>query len=189
MQTNPAITSTNTPRGQTYTMSKKAQQLAEESVTRKKLLISLSENQCFGDAIMLLSYAMPHQKGLQWALKCVRNSDQYSNNSNRETADTDKQKTLEFAEKWLNEPNEKNRARILPSKVVAQPSAATWLAMAAYWSGGSISDAPIIESAPNELVHDSIYSSVMLSVQEAEEKYRINAYSEAINQGIKLLYS
>ena len=164
---------------QTFSMSLKAQELADECVTRKSLLIALSDNKCFGDAIMLLSYAMAHKKGLQWALKSIRS---ISDNTNDEN-------TLDAAEKWLEEPNEENRAQILPSSVVTQPTSATWLAMATYWSGGCISDTPIIESAPDGLVNDSIYSSVMLSVQETAEENQFNAYSEVINQGIKLLYA
>lgn len=174
---------------QTFSMSPKAQDLAEECVTRKSLLIALSENECFSDAIMLLSYAMPHQKGLQWALKCIHRDTQ-----TQETLDT-----LQAAEKWLVEPTETNREKILPSNIVEQPSAATWLAMATYWSGGSIADTTIVEdelteataasSAPNGLVNDTIYSSVMLSVQELKTEGQHNAYNDAINQGIKLLYT
>ena len=161
----------------TFSMSLKAQELAEACITRRSLLVALSENQCFSDAIMLLSYAMPHHQGLQWALKCARNSNANSSHS------------LDAAEKWLNESNEENRAKILPSDTIAKPTSATWLAMATYWSGGSITETPIIEPAPNGLVNDSIYSSVMLSIQETNETEQLNAYSEAVNQGIKMLYA
>ncbi|MDH3325452.1 MAG: hypothetical protein OEM38_01900 [Gammaproteobacteria bacterium] len=164
---------------QIFYMSKKAQELAKECVTKKSLLIALSENQCFSDAIMFLSYAMPYQKGLQWALKCVKNNNQTINNRN----------ALEATEKWLKEPNEENREKILPTEAIAKPTAATWLTIAAYWSGGGINDTPVFESAPNGLVNDSIYSSVMLSVQEIEKNKQLNAYSEVINQGIKILYT
>ena len=174
MQTQTDINNTT---GQVFSMSEKARKLSDECATRKGFLIALSDNQCFSDAIMLLSYAMPHQKGLQWALKCVRNNSHTNNQS------------LDAAEKWLNEPNEENRAKILPAGIVEQPTSATWLAMATYWSGGCIDDTPIVESAPDGLVNDSIYSSVMLSVQEIEEDNQLNAYSDAINQGIKLLYN
>jgi len=175
---------------QTYKMSEKAQLLAKEFVSRKSLLVALSENQCFSDAIMLLSYAMPRQKGLEWALKCVQNASFL----NRTPISTSSERTLKAAEKWINEPTEKNRAAILPTTSVAQPTAATWLAMATYWSGGCISESPIIEEAgktdaPIGLVNDTIYSSVMLSVQESEKGRQLLAYDDAINQGIQLLFA
>jgi len=119
-------TDINTPSGQPFSMSEKARKLADECATRKGLLIALSDNQCFSDAIMLLSYAMPHQKGLHWALKCVRNNSQSNNQS------------LDAAEKWLNEPSEENRANILPTGIVEKPTTATWVAMENYRSGSCI---------------------------------------------------
>jgi len=161
---------------QVFAVSQQAQKLAEEYETRKSLLKALSDNQCFGDAILILTNTIPHQKRLQWAFQCVRRNLEAKN-----------QIPLDPAEKWLNEPNEENRANILPSATIGQPTAAMWLAMATFWSGGCISETGTTESAPDDLINDTIYSSVMLSVREVKQNRQQHAYCEAINQGIELL--
>jgi len=174
-----------TLQGITSSMTPKAKELAEIYFSRKSLLIALSDNQCFADAIMLLSNAMPHPKGLRWALNCVQRN-------NGDTAlSEEKAITLNTTAQWLDKPNEDIREKILPTSTIAQPSPVTWLAMAAYWSGGGIShnESESPEPVPDELIHDSIYSSVMLSIQEMEEQKQHIAYKDAIKQGIKILYS
>ncbi len=182
-QNNTSVQSTShSTHNETFSMSSKGQALAKAHINQKGLLIALSNNECFADAIMLLSYAMPHQKGIRWALNCVSNNDSTSGNASS---------NIDATEKWLNEPSEINRMQILPTGTVSRPSSTTWLAMAAYWSGGYIanSDTALIEAAPDRLVNDSIYSAVMLSVQETEENTHNAAYSKAIKEGIEFLFS
>jgi len=165
---------------QAFSMSLRAQELAEECITRKSLLISLSRNKCFSDAIMLLSYAMPEKKGLQWVINCFKLFELDKNN------DSD---AMEAAQSWLNNPNQINRANVMPKQTVFKPTAITWLSMATYWAGGGINDTSIYEPAPVGLVNDSLYSALMLSIQEQNVFDNDQAFNQAIEKGIELLYS
>jgi len=161
-----------------FSLSAKGKQLAETSVNRRNLLTTLCENQCFGDAIMLLSHAMPHKAGIQWGIGCVcANNNKVMNSS-----------VINAVESWASNPTEDNRAKLLPNNSLYQPSSATWIAMAIYWAGGSIGENETTEKVPDQLVNDSIFSSIMLSVQETKEEDREYAYNDVIASGIRFLY-
>jgi len=140
----------------------------------------LVDNHCFSDAIMFLTHALGCKDGISWARQSVSLYD--------ENLTINDNYLLSSTENWLNNPSDINRYCVLPKKCFSQSTPAVWVALAAYWSEGSIEkDTSVAHETPTNLVNDAIYSAIMLMMQEvkSEDKYRI--YISIINNGIDSL--
>ena len=133
------------------------------------MLEALSKKHCYADAIKLLSDSLSSEKNILWAFNCLKTLGY----------DHDNAPELAAAEQWLKEKNEINRANILPSRTIPQPDASTWLAMATYWSGDNI-------DTDNNLVNQSIYSCIMLSIKDIDKPKQTSAYDNVISEGLKM---
>jgi len=157
-----------------------AQSLLSANLKDEHFVNCLLDNHCFSDAITFLAHSLGCQDGISWARESVNlYSIDLSDNDNY---------LLSSTENWLKSPTSKNRSFVLPKKTFTQSTPAMWVALAAYWSEGSIDDDNVnsIET-PKNLVIDAIYSAVMLLTQQVPEKDKYHTYVSVINDGIDRL--
>lgn len=108
------------------------------------------------EAIRLLAAAMLPHCAVRWACRCIRRDGVMSDLDGH---------ALAAAERWAASPTEENRrAAQAVAEHLDYGTAAAWTAMAAFWSGGSMTpiDAPPV-APPDDLFPQAIYSAISLA--------------------------
>jgi hypothetical protein len=107
-------------------------------------------------ALSYCAYLLPRREAVWWGCQCVRSS---------ELRAPGEAQAIAAAETWVREPSESNRRTALDRGTQSSPEApSTWLALAAGWSGGSLSEKgehPI--PAPPEGTAQGIRCAVLLA--------------------------
>jgi hypothetical protein len=108
------------------------------------------------EAIAFCAYLLPRRETVWWACQCVR---AMIDPSGEEAA-------LKAAEAWVREPEEATRRAALDLGATASKRAATtWLASAAGWSGGNMTDpSPIPVTAPPYLTAKAAMGALSLAL-------------------------
>lgn len=91
------------------------------------------------DAISFCAYLLPRREAVWWVCQCLRAMGAAGNPAD--------ERAIAAAEAWVREPEEPARQVALTIGEAADPaSPATWAALAAAWSGGSLSapDLPVV---------------------------------------------
>lgn len=150
-----------------------AKALLKDDLTPRQFLELLIGKELFLDAIRFLAYALPKREAVGWGCLCVRHS--------LGTQEASKISEAHVAvEKWVSNPAEENRraAKIAADKEgLDSPSA--FLALAAFFSGGSMAPANLEPVAPpDHATPQFVAGAVMVSAvknhpEKAPEKYRI----------------
>jgi hypothetical protein len=139
----------------------------------RQFLELLIGKELFLDAIRFLAYALPKREAVGWGCLCVRHS--------LGTEDAAKISEAHVAaERWVSNPEEGNRraAKAAADKEGLE-SPSTFLALAAFFSGGSIAPANLEPVAPpDHATPQLVAGAVMLSAvkrqpEKAAEKYRV----------------
>jgi hypothetical protein len=150
-----------------------AKALLKDGHTPRQFLDLLIGKELFLDAIRLLAYVLPKREAVGWGCLCVRHS--------LGTEDAAKiSETQVAAERWVSNPDDANRraAKVAADKEgLESPSA--FLALAAFFSGGSMAPADLEPVAPPDhgtpqLVAGAVMvSAVKTQPEKAAEKYRV----------------
>jgi hypothetical protein len=150
-----------------------AKALLKDELTPQQFLELLIGKELFLDAIRFLAFALPKREAVGWGCLCVRHS--------LGTQDASKISEAHVAvERWVSNPDEENRraAKIAADKEgLESPSAC--LALAAFFSGGSIAPANLAPVAPADHITPQvvagaiIVSAVKNQPEKAPEKFRI----------------
>ena len=150
-----------------------AKQLLNPELTPSQYLQLLIEQKQFPDAIRFLAMALPHREAVWWACVSARASVTEKTKPQMIAA-------LTAAEAWVYQPTEENRRSAMALAEATEFSGAcSWAAVAAFWSGGSISppDAPAVPP-PEGLTAKAVAGAVMLAAGEinpeaVDENYKI----------------
>ncbi len=149
-----------------------AKALLKDDFTPQQFLELLMGKELFPDAIRLLAYALPKREAVGWGCLCVRQI--------LGTQDASKISEAHVAvERWVSNPDEGNRraAKIAADKEGSESPSAC-LALAAFFSGGSIAPANLPPVAPADHITPQlvagaiIVSAVKNQPEKAPEKYR-----------------
>jgi len=150
-----------------------AKALLKDEHTPRQFLELLIGKELFLDAIRFLAFALPKREAVGWGCLCVRHS--------LGTEDASKISEAHMAvERWVSNPDEANRraAKIAVDKEgLKNPSAS--LALAAFFSGGSIAPANLAPVAPaDHLTPQFVAGAIIISAvknqpEKAPEKYRV----------------
>ncbi len=150
-----------------------AKALLKDEHTPRQFLELLIGKELYLDAIRLLAYVLPKREAVGWGCLCVRHS--------LGTEDASKiSETHVAVERWVSNPDEGNRraAKIAADKEgLESPSAS--LALAAFFSGGSIAPANLEPVAPaDHLTPQFVAGTIIVSAlknqpEKAPEKYRV----------------
>ena len=130
-------------------------------------------------AVSFCAYLLPRRVAVAWACRSIR----------RMVGDlrSDEERMLGFAEDWVGEPEEPRRRKALASGTMGNTkSPATWVALAAGWSGGSVIPdemgyAPADPEQTAKAVRVAFF--IALSRLEGDTKHRV--MTACLEDGIK----
>lgn len=118
-----------------------AEPLLSEITDPQQLIATLAAEEKFPAAITLRAALLPTDKAVRWAGRCVAQSV-----SNLSPAS---EEALVAAENWVRQPSEATRRRAEQAAVATEfEGPAAWVALAAFWSSGSIAPADLPPVAP-----------------------------------------
>jgi len=151
-----------------YKLQDKAKTFLKPDIKAPFFIDALIKAACYLDAIRFFAYGLPKREAIWWAYLCCSDTTEDSNDA----------AALAAVKNWVYTPHEDNR-RITKSlaKVLNYKSAASWAAMAVFWSGGSLTapDKPEVLPA-DQLTAHAVAGAVLLSAvqkmpEKADEKY------------------
>ena len=148
---------------QRYELSKEAAQFKNEEIEPSGFMQYLISQHLYQDAITFLAHAIPKREGIWWA--CLSCRDVLSVMKDDKALYEEYLETLSSAESWVIDPTEENRRRAEKlSQVLDYELPASWAALAAFWSQGSITkpDEPNVD-APDFLYAHAISGAVSLA--------------------------
>jgi hypothetical protein len=136
---------------------------AGDELTPPQFLNQLLASNDLESAVKFMAFALPHREAVWWACGCAR----------MELSGTETEPVLaalQAAETWVRSPTDPNRrAALARAQATDFRSPAAWAAVAAFWSGGSMSpeDQPEVP-APPHLRGVAVAGSVGLAAVQSE---------------------
>ena len=132
----------------------------------------------FGAALSYCAYLLPRREAVWWSIACVR---QVEGSTAGEKA------CLDAAETWVRNPDEGQRRRAMELGMASSTKLpATWVALAAGWSGGSMApaDAQRLPVAP-QLTAQAVRVALMSAAPRLAFKARDAAQQAWIDTGLR----
>ncbi len=172
-------------------MSDQAKELLLDDMEPAEYLRLLIESQLYTDGLRFLAFWLPKPTAVAWACECVEKT------CGKELTPSDRT-ALSAAQQWAADPCEANRRSAEAAATAsAYSGAASWLALSAFWSGGSLAGPELPTVPPGEaLTAEAITGAFMLAAtikEPLEAAYRYQTYlirgqqliSETINTSVK----
>jgi len=156
--------------------------LLKDEHTPRQFLELLIGKELFLDAIRFLAFALPKREAVGWGCLCVRHS--------LGTEDAAKISATHLAvERWVSNPVEENRrAAQAAADKEGSESPSALLAMAAFYSGGSIGPANVQPIAPPDHVTPQfVAGAVMVSAVQKEPEKAAEKYRAFLEKGMALM--
>lgn len=162
-------------------LDEQANGLLKDNPTSAFYIKQLIEQRLYPDAIRFLAHALPKREAVWWACLCARNSP-------TDKLSVNEIKAIELAEAWVYKPTEENRKLTMPAAEAAEfKTAASWAAIAAFWSGGNISPvAQAIVQPDEKLFAKAVTGAVMLAATKGEPVKVNDNYRLFLEQGINI---
>jgi hypothetical protein len=135
----------------------------------------------YADAVRFLAFALPVREGVWWACVTARVNLPPEPPAGVLAA-------LKLAETWVYTPDDAVRRECLASAEALQfEGAASYAALAAFWSGGSMAPEALPEVLPNpSLAQTGVGAAILLAVTSGQSD-RMNArFRDAIARGIDI---
>lgn len=162
-------------------LEKEAEALLAPEQTPEQYLKILIDNKQYYAAVLFLSHALPKRESVWWSCVCTK-----ATVSDKTTKDN--VEALKSAEQWVYNPTEENRrlAEKLAEKTEFR-TPASWTAMAAFWSGGSVTgvDEPPVPPA-QYLYANAVSGAVNLSATFDKNADSDKLYQVFIKQGLDI---
>jgi len=156
-----------------------AAELVRPGMHPREFVSLLMEHELFADAIRFLAYALPKREAVWWGWVCARRAAGESPAPAIGAA-------LKAAEGWISQPTEeKRRAAMAAAQSAGFGTAAGCVALAAFFSGGSIAppDAPVIP--PGEyLTAKAVGGSVLMAAVAREPEKATERFKNFVAQGL-----
>lgn len=158
-----------------------ARALLTPTMTPAAFLQGLIEKQLFVDAIKFVARALPKREASWWACLCAHSV-------LAEKPDAEASRALELAGKWVYQPSEENRRLTYQAaEATGFKHPASWAAMAAYWSGGSLAPAEVPPVPPAEnLTAQAVAGAVMLAAVHIDPEDAAQKYRRFLEQGLDI---
>jgi hypothetical protein len=164
-----------------FAPGEEAKKLLAENLTVEAFLQLLMKQQLWEDAANVLAHGVSKREAVWWACQCAR-----SVSGSKPPAKI--AEALQVAEKWVKDPSEDNRR---PAEAAAKAAEigtpAGCAALAAFWSGGSLSPPgqPVIP--PDEtLTAGAAADAVLLAAVATEPEKAEEHYARFLSEGIKI---
>ena len=162
-------------------MSEPAQKLLSEGLAPVVYLNLLAAAKLFPDALRFLAAWLPTPVAVAWGCRCVQ--DVFGT-----ALQPQEQASLTAAENWVADPSEKHR-RAAQSAADANRlrHAASWVAMGAFWSGGSIAPPNLPDVPPPEgMLAQAITAALLMAAPHGDPSQAGDRYRMFLEQGTKL---
>ncbi len=164
---------------ETAGLSEPAMALATEETTPSIYLDALEKQELYQDAIRFLSFSLPADAGIKWAVACIRELRSPESKEKKDEA-------FDAADQWIKTPTDPARWAAREAADKAKPGASMLAAMAVFMSGGSMVKPPAPETPPpKNLAQKMVAGSVQISVVNYEPQNVKERYKKAIAMGKK----
>ncbi|MEY3760633.1 MAG: hypothetical protein RIR39_2124 [Pseudomonadota bacterium] len=162
-------------------LDEQATALLQDNPTTADYLHQLIALKLYPDAVRFLAHALPKREATWWACLSARNG-------LTDKTPAKEIKAIELAEAWVYKPTEDNRKLTLPAAdATAYKNAASWAAIAAFWSGDDISPVPEAVIPPDEKLYaKAVIGAVMLAATQGEANKVNDKYQLFLQQGIHI---
>ncbi len=132
-----------------------------------------------GDAARFLAFALPRREAVWWACLCARTVLPAAAPARAAAA-------LEAAEAWVYKPVEDNRrAAMACAEAAGFDSPASWAAVAAFWSAGSLAPPGAAEvPPPAHLTGTAVAAAVTMAAVQTEPQRAADKYRQFLDLGI-----
>jgi pSer/pThr/pTyr-binding forkhead associated (FHA) protein len=159
-------------------IDEESQQLLQPEHTIPSLIATFVEHQKFDAAIRLLSYSLPKREAIWWAYRCV---DQLLGNGLSKV----EQAIMDAALAWLKEPSEPHRRTAMElAEGDDLQSAASWVALAAFWSEGSLAPPDLPEVPPDDrLTSQGVTAALLLTANQGDFSQSTQKYQSILKMG------
>lgn len=141
--------------------------LAQASdVTPEEFIQQLEQGATPEDAITFCSYALDRRRAVWWGLECVKQM--------RTPVGREEEVATLTAEAWVREPEEHRRIAALRIGITGRRDlAATWVALAAGGSGGTLStDATPGPPVPPQLCAKAVRTAILIALSDVPARER-----------------
>ncbi len=162
-----------------YEPAAEVQAVLGDDTTPAELLDRLIADDELHEATRFLAHALPKREAVWWACLCARSV--LPADAKPEVEDI-----LKIAETWVYKPTEENRrAAMASAEAVGFDAPASWAAVAAFWSGGSMAPPEAPPVAPgDELTGTAVSAAVMIAALQTEPERAQEKYRQFLDQGI-----
>lgn len=131
------------------------------------------------DAIAFCAYLLPRRAAVWWTCQCVR--------ALIPSPTSEEEAALAAAEDWVREPEEHRRRAALAIGMQGDRRApTTWAALAAAWSGGSMTDGEQPAPSPPHLTAKAARAAVLTALARVGAKERALRLRACLDGGLKL---
>ena len=165
-----------------FELSDGAKGLLTDTVSPGEYLDQLVGAGHFVDAVRLLAHALGRREGVWWACLCSRAALQDGGPPAAAQA-------LRAAEAWVYQPSEENRrAADAGAAAEGRQHPASWAAMAAFWSGGSIAPPANPQPVPPDpfFTARAVAGAVVLAAIRHEPQHAPERYRRFLAQAVEI---
>jgi predicted component of type VI protein secretion system len=163
---------------QLFELDDPAKGLLDDKQSTRQFYTLLVKEKLYPDAVRLLAHALPKREAIWWTARCVRAA-----LGDTEPSRTDRN-ALEAAERWVVEPDEKNRRAAQPAaEATNYETACGWLAAGAFWSGGSMAPPDMPDVPPKETLTPQAAVVAISLTATADPKRAPELYAEFVSIG------
>ncbi len=165
-----------------FKLSAQALALLNESLTKEDFLQQLINKHFYSDAVNFLAHALPKRESIWWAYLCVDAVEQLSVEKNQAVIEI-----LQLIKTWIYRPQETVRRKIEPfTEQFPSERAISWVALAVFWSGGSITPLGKPEVQPVDYLYaKAVAGAIMLAATVVPEKLDQH-YQYFLSQGLDI---
>lgn len=165
-------------------LSPAAVALAQPGLSPASFAELLTQAKHFADALRVVAFTLPKPRAIQWGSQMVRSVTEATLSPADESA-------LQAAELWSKEPTEAHRRRAQSAADgTKMQTAAGWIAMAAFWSGGSLAPAELPPVPPGEALTCQALTGALLLIAAVPPVTKMpNRFESFLRAGLMSLQS
>lgn len=153
--------------------------LLSEGMSPGAFIDKLVEEDRLQEASRFLAHALPKREAVWWACLCVREAMQ-------DAGDESAEELVTLAETWVRKPTDENRRSAMAAAEDAGfDSPASWAAIAAFWSGDSLTPADLPPVAPSdELTGTAVAAATMLAALTGDPVTAPDRFRHFLERGV-----
>jgi hypothetical protein len=163
-------------------LSEESEQLLLPEHTPEAFVDTLIEHEQFADAISVLAFYLPKHQAVVWAHRCVQEllGSEFS---------PDEQAVMKVSQEWIDDPSEDNRRA---AKAAAEEngfqSVPCWVALAAFWSNGSLAPPDLPEVPPDaRLTSQGVSAALVMTATHGDATKSSEKYQQILKTGQEIL--